>query len=288
MTRIRTSPAESLFYVENSSANTHPLHASAALTWPAPSRSGRRAPRRRSSSKRQPAGREGMRGVRGQDPRVRERPATRRRGAREPREIRSPSAERSLVGRTEFRRTVRSGRAATQRLATVFACCWKIPLTDVALSPTVMTAAVGFLSATPLMPTPACARPDGKNGSAVSFCAIGFALRVFRRSRRARRRGATRERRGAAGETPAIPPGLARSRAVFSAAVHASRGSGGVRTGVLVGVQRHQVVGLRGEGAVGLLARGAAGAAHEDVLLLDQRPGQVGGALHVRLNHGSC
>jgi hypothetical protein len=158
----------------------------------------------------------------------------------------------------------------------------------VALSPTVMTAAVGFLSATPLMPTPACARPDGKNGSAVSFCAIGFALRVFRRSRRARRRGATRERRGAAGATRAIPPALARSRACFSAAVNASRGSGGVRTGVLVGVQRRQVVGLRGEGAEGLLARGAAGAAHEDVLLLDQRPGQVGGAIHVRLNHGSC
>ena len=194
--------------------------------------------------------------------------------------------------RTEFRRTVRSGRAAAQRLATVFACCWKIPLTDVALSPTVMTAAVGFLSATPLMPTPACARPetDGKKGSAVSsrapwvFSRLGFFVdrdargdagrRASVQARPGRRRRSPKRSREA---VPSFPPPR-----------NASRGSGGVRTGVLVGVQRHQVVGLRGEGAEGLLARGAAGAAHEDVLLLDQRPGQVGGALHVRLNHGSC
>lgn len=56
--------------------------------------------------------------------------------------------------------TVRSGRAAAQRLATVFACCWKIPLTEVETSPTVITAAVGFLSATPLTPTPADAMPE--------------------------------------------------------------------------------------------------------------------------------
>lgn len=57
----------------------------------------------------------------------------------------------------------RSGRAAAVSAATVFACCWKMPFTTVAASPTVTVIARLFLS--PLvawMPTPACAMPAGK------------------------------------------------------------------------------------------------------------------------------
>ena len=164
-----TFAQESLFYVENASANTHPLKRKTQHP--------RRLCERRSLGQRLrgAAGArhggdllqsvnlrvgKGDKGRRGQNSRVRGRRASikkrraRARGANE-----SVNEWNERVER-RFRRTVRSGRAAAQRLATVFACCWKIPLTDVDLSPTVMTAAVGFLSATPLMPTPACARPE--------------------------------------------------------------------------------------------------------------------------------
>jgi len=118
--------------------------------------------------------------------------------------------------RSALGRTVRSGRDAWQRLATVFACCWKMPLTEVASSPTVMTAAVGFLSATPLMPTPAEARPEnGEDGNArVSFAVANRFSRLgfFGRSSRARRCDASRERQNAPRATRSIPRNSKRGR----------------------------------------------------------------------------
>lgn len=56
-------------------------------------------------------------------------------------------------------RTVRSGRDA-QSATTFFACCWKMPLTEVLTSPTITVTAVGFLSpAVALIPMPADAMP---------------------------------------------------------------------------------------------------------------------------------
>ena len=117
-----TFAQESLFYVENASANTHPLKRKShprrlsrkTLTWPAPSRSGRRAPRRRSSSKRQPAGvREcGVDVVRarafGDDKRRREKAL----GARNP--LSSNQKPRAFSKGTAFStyREVRAGRGA--------------------------------------------------------------------------------------------------------------------------------------------------------------------------------
>ena len=65
------------------------------------------------------------------------------------------------------------------RPATAFACAWKMPFTEVALSPTVTVTAVGFLSPlVALMPTPACAMPEMRRENARGE--RHFALRVFR------------------------------------------------------------------------------------------------------------
>ena len=50
-------------------------------------------------------------------------------------------------------------------------------------------------------------------------------------------------------------------------------------------MERVEVVLLGAEGAEGLLAGGGAGTTHEDVLLLDEGPGEIGADVDVRLDH---
>ena len=163
-----------------------------------------------------------------------------------------------------------------------------MPFTTVAASPTVTVIARLFLS--PLvawMPTPACAMPAGKKRTTGTKRAgeLGF----FAMPMRSTRDGATREAKEASGDAATRarvdadgPGSLSRAR---NARARRRRGPVRARTGVLEGVQARQVVLLRGEGAERLLPRRAAGAANEDVLRLDQGPGQVRGAVDVRFHH---